>query len=277
MAAAVLLVLFGVGLFVGFISGLVGIGGGVLMVPFLYLFYAHPEWSGIEIPVEMQAAVAHATSLFIIVPTAIRGTLQYHKVGLVQWPAALVIAGASMISAVGGAWLAVRMPDDLLRFGFGLLLLASSIQMIAFKAEADREPSRFILSGSVLTGILVGILSAMLGVGGGLVAIPMLIYVVGLKLDRVAATSLAIIVFAAISGVATYIVSGWGDPSMPPGSLGYVHVLAAVPMLIGAGISVAWGARANQKMPTRWLKRIFAGLLAIMGLDLIITNVPWFG
>ena len=277
MTAVVLLALFVVGLAVGFVSGLVGIGGGVLMVPFLYLFYAHPEWSGVQIPESMHSAVAHATSLFIIVPTAIRGTLKYHQVGLVNWRAALVIAGASMISAIGGAWLAVRLPGEVLRIGFGLLLLASSLQMLLFRPEAPRRPSRFVLLGSIVTGVLVGLLSALLGVGGGLIAIPMLIYVVGLGLERVAATSLAIIVFAAISGVATYIVSGWGEPAMPPGSIGYVHILAAIPMLLGAAVSVGWGTRANQRLPVHWLKRIFATLFAVMGIDLIITNLPWLG
>lgn len=277
MTTAVLLALFAVGLLVGFASGMVGIGGGVLMVPFLYFFYAHPEWSGVHIPADSQAAVAHATSLFIIVPTAIRGTLKYHEVGLVKWRAALIIAAASMVSAMGGAWLAVRLPADVLRIGFGLLLLASSVQMILFEPKAKQRGSRFVLLGSILTGVLVGLLSALLGVGGGFIAIPMLIYVVGLGLERVAATSLAIIVFASISGVITYMVSGWGSPIMPPGSLGYIHVLAAVPMLIGAAVSVGWGTYANQRLPARWLKRIFATLFAILGIDLVVTNVPWFG
>jgi len=117
------------------------------------------------------------------------------------------------------------------------------------------------------------LLSAMLGVGGGLVAIPMLIYVVGLEITQVAATSLAIVTFAATSGMITYVVSGWGTPGLPPGSLGFVHVAAALPMLAGSVISVRWGTIANQRLPARTLRVIFAILFILLGVQLLVENV----
>jgi uncharacterized protein len=83
--AGALLSLAASGILIGFVSGLVGVGGGVLMVPLLYFFYAHPGWSGIILPGELHAVVAHATSLFVIVPTAILGTWSYHRANLVEW------------------------------------------------------------------------------------------------------------------------------------------------------------------------------------------------
>ena len=87
---------------VGVVSGLVGVGGGIVMVPLLYLLFAHPEWSGISIPSAHQAVVAHATSLFVIVPTAVAGILSYHSAGLVVWRVALPMAGTAVLSALGG-------------------------------------------------------------------------------------------------------------------------------------------------------------------------------
>jgi hypothetical protein len=272
MGATVLLALFGVGLAVGFLSGLVGIGGGVLIVPFLYFFYAHSAWSGAAVPGGLEAAVAHATSLFIIVPTAIRGTIAYHRSKVVAWRVALPVAVASVVAAVVGARTALALPEAVLKLLFGLLLIASGVQLIRKPATGIRRDRRVTVFRSAATGVLVGLLSAMLGVGGGLVAIPMLIYVVGLEITQVAATSLAIVTFAATSGMITYVVSGWGTPGLPPGSLGFVHVAAAVPMLAGSIISVRWGAVANQRLPARTLRLIFAILFILLGVKLLVEN-----
>lgn len=272
MAATVLLALFGVGLAVGFLSGLVGIGGGVLIVPFLYFFYAHPEWSGVVVPSELQATVAHATSLFIIVPTAIRGTISYERAKLVAWRAVFPIALASMLAAVVGARLALLLPAAALKLGFGFLLVASGVQMVRGPARREGRAPRPTLAAAGVTGVLVGLLSALLGVGGGLIAVPMLVYLVGLDLRQVSATSLAVVAFSATAGVATYIASGWNVPGLPAGSLGYVHVTVALPMLAGSLVSVGWGAAVNQRLPAARLKFIFAVLFITLGLRLIVEN-----
>jgi len=118
----------------------------------------------------------------------------------------------------------------------------------------------------------VGIFSALMGVGGGLVAIPMLIYWIGLPLQKVAATSLAVIIFAAAAGTATYIVEGWNAAALPPGSLGYVHALAAMPLMIGSVLTVQAGARLNQTLDVRMLRRVFAVLLIVLGGRLVIQG-----
>ncbi|HEU0302532.1 MAG TPA: TSUP family transporter, partial [Longimicrobium sp.] len=87
MGAASSVVVFVVGLLAGLLSGLVGVGGGVLMVPFLYFFYARPGWSGVAPPADVATVAAHATSLFVILPTSVRGAWAYHRRGLVVWRA----------------------------------------------------------------------------------------------------------------------------------------------------------------------------------------------
>jgi len=266
--------LFGVGLAVGLVSGLIGIGGGVLIVPFLYLFYANPELSGVQVPATLATTMAHATSLFVIVPTAVQGTWAYNRAGLVRWRAALPIALASIVSAVGGALVATALPQHVLRVAFGGLLLFIGLDLArkgAAPVERAARPPR--LWKSIATGLAVGLFSAILGIGGGAIAIPLLIYVVGVGLREVAATSLAIVMFTALAGTITYGASHAGVGA-PAGSIGYIHVYAALPILAGSVLTVRWGAALNQRLPRQLLRRMFAALFILLGLYLIGRNVP---
>lgn len=274
MTAAALLALIAVGFAVGFLAGLVGIGGGVLIVPFLYFFYAHAAWSGVSLPTGLHATVAHATSLFIIVPTALAGTATYARNGLVAWRTALPVALFSMVFAAVAATLATRMSPQLLKVAFGTFLMFTGIQLLTRRSSSVAGPPRENLFAAGATGALVGIFSALLGVGGGLVAIPMLMYVVRLDIRHVAATSLAIVAFAATAGTLAYMFTGADTAGLPAGHVGYVHIAAALPMLPGAVLAARWGARLNQRLDARKLRWIFALLFATLGANLVIRNLP---
>jgi uncharacterized protein len=273
MTGAALLALVVTGLGVGLLSGLVGIGGGVLIVPFLYFFYAHAAWSGVLFADSLHATVAHATSLFIIVPTAVVGTATYARAGLVAWKAVVPIAAFSVLSASAGALVAARVPQELLKVGFGVFLLFTAVQLVRRRTLGGDGTMRLTLPVVALTGMLVGLLSALLGVGGGLVAIPLLMYVVRLNVEQVAATSLAIVVVAAAAGTVTYVTAGLGAEGLPPGSIGFVHIAAALPMLPGAMLGARWGAKLNQRLDARLLRRVFAVLFMIIGARLVIANL----
>jgi uncharacterized protein len=273
MTLAALLALAVVGCAVGFLAGLVGIGGGVLIVPFLYFFYGHAVWSGVSLPQELHATVAHATSLFIIVPTAVAGTLTYARAGLVAWRAVWPIATFSIASAALGAIVATRMPQEALRFGFGIFLLFTAAQLVTRRRGGSAGTDiRLGLPLAAVTGLLVGLLSALLGVGGGLVAIPLLLHVVRLDIAEVAATSLAIVVVAATAGTLTYMAAGSAASGLPVGSIGFVHVAAGLPMLPGAMLAARLGARLNQRLDPRALRLTFAVLFVILGARLAVGN-----
>jgi uncharacterized protein len=262
-----------VGVGVGLLAGLVGIGGGVLIVPFLYFFYADAAWSGVAFDASLHATVAHATSLFIIVPTAIVGTLTYARAGLVAWRAVGPIAAFSVLSAAAGALLAARVPQELLKVGFGVFLVFTAVQLVRRRGLGERGAMRMSIPVAAVTGVLVGLLSALLGVGGGLVAIPLLMYVVRLNVEQVAATSLAIVVVAAAAGSVAYALAGAGTPGLPGGSIGFIHLAVALPMLPGAMLAARWGAKLNQRLDARLLRRLFAVLFIIIGARLVITNL----
>jgi len=273
-AALVLLV----GISVGLLSGLIGVGGGIVVVPFLYVFYAHPEWFGVTVPGALVVAAAHATSLFVIVPTSVRGVVTFHRAGLVVWRAVWAIAPASVIAAFVAARIAPALPAELLQLAFGLVLLGSAVRMVKphrrpLTAHEPARRQRLHLGIVLPVGIAVGLFSALMGVGGGIVAIPLLLHVVGLQLREVAATSMGIIAVTATAGTLGYMTGGWGIVSgMPWGSVGYVHVITGVIMFTTSVITVGWGARLNQRLPARRLALLFGGTFALIGVDLIVRN-----
>ena len=273
LSAAALLALGAVGLAVGFVSGLVGIGGGVLIVPFLYFFYAHPQFAGTVVPAALQTTVAHATSLFIIVPTAVIGTVTYSRARVVVWRAAVPVALFSSLAAVGASQLAPRLDPALLKVVFGSFLLFTAYNMAFGKRVPVSGELRVSLPLAALTGLLVGTFSALLGVGGGIVAIPLLMRLLHVRLEQVAATSLAIVGAAATAGAISYMVSASGASGLPPGHIGYVHLTAALPILLAAAVAVRWGARLNQRLDARKLKLMFAALFAVLGVRLLIGNL----
>ncbi len=274
MTAWVLLSLAASGLAVGFLSGLVGIGGGVLIVPLLYFFYGHPAWSGVELAHDLHAVVSHATSLFVIVPTSALGTWTYHKAGLVAWRAALPIAATSVVAALAVTQVAPSIPAPVLKLLFGLLLLVSGIRLLRGGGSRSRESrERPHMGVAALSGLVVGGMSALLGVGGGIVAIPILVYLMGLSLDKVAATSMAIIVFTAMAGVLGYAVADAGAAASLTGSVGYVHVLVGLPILVGALAAVRLGARVNQSLDTRRLQLLFGLVFVLLGVRLVVENL----
>jgi uncharacterized protein len=277
MAMVTVLVIIAVGLAVGLLSGLVGIGGGVLMVPFLYFFYDRPDLFGVIVDPEARVVLAHGTSLLVMVPTSVRGALAYHKSNLVEWRAVWPIGAASILSALGGAQLAAILPPELLKTAFGALLIFSGLRMVwPRKAQPESLPPtepRLSLPRTIMTGLLVGLMSSLLGIGGGTVAIPLLIYLVRLDIKQVAATSIGIIGLTATAGTVGYVVSGMNATGLPPMSLGYVHVSAAIALFIGAIISVRWGTALNQRMKPRSLSLLFGVLFLVLGFRLAGANL----
>ena len=243
------------------------------MVPFLYFVY--DGWGagwGWVVPQALEATVAHATSLFVIVPTAIVGAWSYHRSGLVSWRTAAPIGIFSVVGGITGARLAIVLPAELLKLAFSVFLLLTAIQLGAGRPKGPDRPTRHSPAATVPVGFTVGVFSALLGVGGGLVAIPLLLHVIGLEIRKVAATSLAVIVFAASAGTATYIIGGLGQAGLPEGSIGYVHAAAAVPLMLGSVVTVRLGAIVNQRMHVRVLQLLFAALLFVLGARLLLQS-----
>lgn len=271
-----ILAVFGVGVTAGILSGLIGIGGGVLIVPFLYFYYAHPALFGAAVRPDLATVVAHATSLFVIVPTSLRGALFFHRAKLVVWRAVWPIGAASMLAAVAGARLAALLPPGALKVAFGVLLVFSAIRLAVRRKEPESQTPRPMRLGFPVTvgiGLVTGLLSALLGVGGGIVAIPLLLHVVGIDVRRVAATSIGIIVITSLAGTLAYMVSGAGEVGRPAGAVGYVDLGVGVVMFLGSLLSVRFGTLLNQRLDARALSFLFAAIFLVIGVRLVAGNL----
>lgn len=267
-----------VGLLAGGLSGLIGIGGGAVMVPFLYFFLAEPALSGTQIPTGEQAVIAHATSLLVIVPISMRGAWLYHRAGLVEWKAVWRMGIASVVAAVAGARIAVDVPGELLKVAFGFFLLAVSLRLMIGKQRVDVDAhgsfGAAVRSGpAVAGGAAVGFFSALLGVGGGLVAIPLLIYALHVPLRKVSATSLAIITFTAFTGVVAYSVTGLGQHPGAGGLVAYFHLPGSVALAAGALLAVPLGTGIQQRLPTHLLRWVFGVVIFLLGARIAIANL----
>lgn len=247
------------------------------MVPFLYFFLARSGLSGADVPLDSQAVMAHATSLLVIVPTTVRGAWLYHRERLVRWDAVWRMGLASVITAIIGARVAVAIPGPLLKLAFGIFLLVIAARLVkrrAGPAGDDDLADRSIRSGpALLGGAAVGFFSALLGVGGGLVAIPVLIYGLHVSIRRVAGTSLALITFTAVTGVLAYAVTGWHHAGAAAGPLAYFHLPAALALAVGAFLAVPLGTAAQLRLPTHVLRWVFAVLFLLLGARIAISNL----
>ena len=258
-----------VGVLVGLISGLTGIGGGVLMVPFLYVLYAQ-----LAVPSSEATVLAHATSLAVIVPTAVRGLLSYRGHGLVRWREAMTLAAAAAVSAVLAARLAVHVPSQALRSGFGIFLLVVAADLLLRRERVGAQPleGRASTLYAILVGLPVGALSALLGVGGGVVATVGMYYVLRLRFEAIAPTSLAVIVVTAAAGSLSYLLAPAG--ALPFGwVVGRVDFGHALPLAIGSVAAAPLGVRLNRRMPVLMLRRVFALVLLLVGTDLVWRNL----
>jgi len=234
---------------------------------------SNPEWSGVIVEPVHQATLAHATSLAVIVPSALSGYLAYRRAGVLDGVTLIPIGVAAAVAALLGAQIAVYLPGEVLKGAFGLLLLLIGVQILRGgrgRLEGTvpgQGPLR--LGGALIGGSVIGMLSAILGIGGGVIAVPILVRWARMDLHRVAAASIGIILFAAPAGILSYMVAGQGVVGLPSGSVGFVSLPLALAMAPGAVLMAPLGARLNQRLPVRTLRIFFSLYLLGMGLRLV--------
>lgn len=256
-----LLTLLGAGAVAGTAAGLLGIGGGVIIVPVLSLVFAD---QGVDDSILIKVAVG--TSLATIAVTAISSIWAHHKRGAVRWQQLVRPMTQGVVVGAGiGAWLANLIPAYWLTVGFILFLTGVSVQMAIGPMHAGRElPGDW---GLRLLSLGVGTVSALMGIGGGALHVPYLSWC-GVPLRQAVASAAAIGLPLALASSIGFILTGWGNPKLPAHSLGYIN-LPAFAGVVGASILFApLGARLAHTLPERLLKRIFAVFLFILAVNM---------
>lgn len=251
------------GLIAGLLAGLFGLGGGVVIVPALvWLFSTH------NFPNELVMISAVATSLATIVFTSLSSALAHNKLGTIQWGSVLRLSPGVLFGAGVGAIIADYIEADILKILFIIYLIYTGIRMILpQKLDEGKRNSRQWLD--YWAGNFIGILSSILGIGGGSLTVPYLLSR-QLPMKNAVAVSSVCGLPIALSGVTVYIILGWDDGALPDWSLGYVHFPALAGIVLCSVLTAPVGAKLANKIPAKKLKRYFSVVLFLIALKMAV-------
>jgi uncharacterized membrane protein YfcA len=267
LTATDILILLGTGAATGFISGLLGIGGGAVIVPVSYWLIL-----GMDVAPDIAIRIAFGTSLLVILPTVISGSWRHNKKNAVRWRTALVLGSCALVGGLVGATLASHLPEEILTAGFGGLVLAIALWMglgmvprLRRTDEERREDLRLVAA----CGFPIGIVSGLTGLGGGVLIVAVLVLALNFPMHVAVGTSVAAIILGSLGGIAGYVVNGLGVPGLLPYSVGYVNLPIWL-CLIATSIPLAQlGARAAHALPAKPLMYIFIAFMVYAGLEMI--------
>lgn len=246
------------GLGSGFLAGLLGIGGGMLMVPFL-TFLLTQQGVHADLTVKMAIATSMATIMF----TSISSVYAHHKRGAVRWDIVKTLApGIVLGSLVASMGVFALLKGAYLAIFFGLFVGFSATQMFLNKKP---KPTRQLpgTAGRLAAGGGIGFLSGLVGAGGGFISVPFMTWC-NVAIHNAVATSAALGFPIALANVAGYVVAGRNAAHLPPASLGFVWLPALAVVAIASVMTAPLGAKAAHALPVATLKRVFAGLLYLL-------------
>jgi uncharacterized membrane protein YfcA len=247
----------------GVMAGLLGIGGGALIVPVLAIVF-----EGQGVPPEIIMQLALGTSLATIVFTAVSSVMAHHRRGAVDWAIFRHIAPGIVAGALIGSAIAEALANRTLRVLFVIFMFGVAAQMARGRMTVSphaRLPGRI---GMSIAGGIIGIASALFGIGGGSMSVPFMTWC-GVPAKRAVATSAAIGLPISLAGALGYVLTGWGVPGRPPGSIGYVVLPAFASIVIASALAAPLGARLAHRLSDVVLRRIFALFVTLLALDML--------
>jgi uncharacterized protein len=264
MPVFLILVLLGTGLAIGLISGLLGIGGGIVMTPVQYWIYTSSGMS-----VDLAIKISFATTLAVILPTAASGVWQHHKQGGIYWRIAIFMGVFTAIGSFGGSFISAHVSGSVLKIAFGVFTLIIAIRMLTIKVTDRDRPIRENLWLWFALALPIGIITGILGIGGGIVVIPVLILVLRLKMCDAIGTSLGMMLFTSVGGIIGYVINGATASGLPPYTIGYIYWPAWIALSVTSIGMAQVGAILSHRLPGKQLNYIFIALLFYISLDML--------
>ncbi len=250
------LAVLGVG--TGFLAGLLGIGGGMLMVPFITIILGQRG-----VPADLAVKMAIATSMATIIFTSISSVRAHHKRGAVRWDIARRLAPGIVVgSLVGSLGVFALLKGQALAVFFALFVGFSATQMFLDKKP---KPTRQMpgTGGQLAAGGVIGFVSGLVGAGGGFISVPFMTWC-NIAIHNAVATSAALGFPIAVANVAGYVASGQSVQGLPEGSIGYIWLPALIVVAICSFLVAPLGAKAAHSLPVSKLKRVFASILYVL-------------
>jgi len=241
----------------GFLAGLLGVGGGAMLVPFMTLLMSYKG-----MPEQHVVKMAIATSLATICFTSIASVRAHHQRGAVRWPLVAALAPGIMAGAMVGAQIAKILPSKVLAFVFAAFIGLSAVQMFS---DRKPRPTRQLPQGGRLmaAGGVIGMASALVGAGGAFISVPFMV-ACNLPIINAVATSAALGFPIALAGTVGYVVAGWSLPDMPAATLGFLYLPALLTLAAASMFTAPLGARAAHRLNVKQLRRVFACLLVAL-------------
>lgn len=257
MAAGLIAQLLLMGACGGFLAGLLGIGGGMILVPFMAMIF-----TARHIAPELVLHMAIATSLATILFTSVSSVRAHHRHHAVQWRIALLLTPGIVAGAWLGPWIGKQMNTATLSLLFGVFVACIATQMLrpAKPAGARALPGT---AGMFAAGGVIGVLAGLVGAGGGFISIPFMSWC-NVKLHHAVATSAALGFPIALAGTISNIYFGWNAAGLPPHSLGFIYLPALLVIALASVTMAPLGARMAHTLPVRRLQRIFAAILYLL-------------
>ena len=252
----------GLGVLVGFFSGLLGIGGGSMIVPTLGLVFV-----AFGFPPDQVMQLSLGTSLAAILLATASGARAHHQHGAVRGDIVRGLAAGGVAAGVGAGAIARAAPVVLLKYFFLAFVFYVTTQIL-FGRQPSRErpiPGRAGLFG---VGALIGGLSGLAGVGGAMISVPFMT-MWGVPFKSAIGTSAAISFVVAVAGTIGFVVAGLTVPSLPAWTVGYVYLPALLGISATSVFVAPWGARLAHRLPVGHLKKAFAVFLLALALKLI--------
>lgn len=250
---------------VGFLAGLLGIGGGLVIVPILSAILLHLA----ILPPEQVVIVAIATSLASILFTSTSSAIAHHKNGNVPWDLAPWIMTGVALGALISGFMAALLPEQVVRVIFAVSVVLIAIKM--FLSSKNNEPTeRTLPNKGVLTTLttITGGLSAMIGIGGGALLVPLLTFF-SLDMKKAIGCASACGIVIALFGSIGYISSGSTYFSLQDGFAGFVYLPALLGIVCTSWFTAPLGAKATNHLPVPTIKKIFSALLLVMSINMV--------
>ncbi|WP_321397434.1 sulfite exporter TauE/SafE family protein [Emcibacter sp.] len=250
----------------GILAGMLGVGGGIILVPVLHFIFGK---FGISEDVAMHMAVG--TSLTTIVPTSIVSARSHHGKGAVDFALLKAFAPTIIIGVVAGSALADTLRGQVLSIIFGVVALFIAIRLAVIRKETTAR-NKDGAAIKVIGGFLIGGVSALMGIGGGTFSVAVLSKL-GYGIHRAVGTSAAIGLLIALPGSIGFMITGTGTPGLPPYSIGYVNLLAVLCVIPATMLATPFGVRIAHWMPDSKLRITFSLVLGVMAIRMLVTSL----
>ena len=269
--AAALSWLVATGILVGLAGGLLGVGGSFIMVPVqVWVFQA------MGVPLDVAVRQAFGTNLLVVLPTALSGALGHARKNAVLWRAGVIMGSAGAAGAALGASIATNLTGQTLKIIFGAAIVAGAIRMLTAKPpQVEPEPETSVWK-LIAWALPIGVLTGLIGIGGGVLMVPIMVLALGLSMHQAVGTSAAMMIFTATGGCASFIGHGIGVEDLPPYSLGYVNLAAWAALALTSVPMAQVGVKVAHLLDQRRLKLVFIIVMLYMGLKMIAV-FGWLG